>query len=147
VIRPTPLDSRASQELLEDMFAAEDFREVPIDHVHRNSDPKNLRGSLIFVSWNQLRQWLRRWEAFADLRRILNVLTNVDAGYGQRKIIEVESVAVRYKGVRYMIHPGGWAGFKSFMLRFPDQRFTVIALSAIEARQREVRHTSLDIAS
>jgi CubicO group peptidase (beta-lactamase class C family) len=34
-----------------------------------------------------------------------------------------------YKGVRYVIHAGGWAGFKSFILRFPDQRFSVIALS------------------
>lgn len=34
-----------------------------------------------------------------------------------------------YKGVEYMIHPGGWGGFKSFILRFPAQRFTVIALS------------------
>jgi CubicO group peptidase (beta-lactamase class C family) len=30
---------------------------------------------------------------------------------------------------RYMIHPGGWDGFKAFILRFPEQRFTVIALS------------------
>ncbi|MDX2150416.1 MAG: serine hydrolase domain-containing protein [Bryobacteraceae bacterium] len=36
---------------------------------------------------------------------------------------------MRYKGVRYMIHPGGWAGFKSFILRFPAQGFSVIALS------------------
>jgi CubicO group peptidase (beta-lactamase class C family) len=36
---------------------------------------------------------------------------------------------MRYKGVRYMIHPGGWAGFKSFILRFPDQGFSAIALS------------------
>lgn len=35
----------------------------------------------------------------------------------------------RYKGVKYMIHPGGWGGFKAFILRFPEQRFTVIALS------------------
>ena len=34
-----------------------------------------------------------------------------------------------YKGVRYMIHPGGWGGFKAFILRFPGQQFTVIALS------------------
>lgn len=36
---------------------------------------------------------------------------------------------MRYKGVRYMVHPGGWAGFKSFILRFPDQGFSAIALS------------------
>jgi CubicO group peptidase (beta-lactamase class C family) len=35
----------------------------------------------------------------------------------------------RFKGVRYMIHPGGWGGFKAFILRFPDQHFAVIALS------------------
>jgi CubicO group peptidase (beta-lactamase class C family) len=34
-----------------------------------------------------------------------------------------------YKGVKYMIHPGGWGGFKAFILRFPTQRFTIIALS------------------
>jgi hypothetical protein len=34
-----------------------------------------------------------------------------------------------YKGVRYVIHPGGWAGFKSFIIRFPEQDFSVIALS------------------
>ena len=34
-----------------------------------------------------------------------------------------------YKGVRYVIHPGGWAGFKSFIIRFPEQHFSVIALS------------------
>jgi len=36
---------------------------------------------------------------------------------------------MRYQGVRYMVHPGGWAGFKSFILRFPDQGFSAIALS------------------
>jgi len=35
----------------------------------------------------------------------------------------------RYKGVKYVIHPGGWGGFKAFILRFPEQRFSVIALS------------------
>lgn len=34
-----------------------------------------------------------------------------------------------YKGAKYVIHPGGWGGFKSFILRFPEQHFTVIALS------------------
>jgi CubicO group peptidase (beta-lactamase class C family) len=35
----------------------------------------------------------------------------------------------RFKGVPYMIHPGGWGGFKAFILRFPEQHFAVIALS------------------
>jgi hypothetical protein len=28
-----------------------------------------------------------------------------------------------------MLHPGGWAGFKSFIIRIPERRFAVIALS------------------
>jgi hypothetical protein len=28
-----------------------------------------------------------------------------------------------------MLHAGGWAGFKSFIVRIPAQRFTVVALS------------------
>jgi Beta-lactamase len=58
-------------------------------------------------------------EAFTGGR--LNDDTSLVYGFGWE--------VFRYKGVRYMIHPGGWAGYKSFVLRFPDQRFTVIALS------------------
>jgi len=35
----------------------------------------------------------------------------------------------RSKGTLYMMHEGGWGGFKSFIFRIPDQRFAVIALS------------------
>jgi CubicO group peptidase (beta-lactamase class C family) len=35
----------------------------------------------------------------------------------------------RYKETRYAIHAGGWAGFKSFIIRFPDHGVSVIALS------------------
>ena len=51
----------------------------------------------------------------------LNDGTRVVYGFGWENM--------RFKGVRYMIHAGGWAGFKSFILRFPDQRFSVITLS------------------
>jgi CubicO group peptidase (beta-lactamase class C family) len=33
-----------------------------------------------------------------------------------------------YKGARTVSHGGSWAGFRTFLLRFPDQRFAVIAL-------------------
>jgi CubicO group peptidase (beta-lactamase class C family) len=35
----------------------------------------------------------------------------------------------RSKEIPYMLHAGGWAGFKSFIVRIPAQRFTVVALS------------------
>ena len=57
----------------------------------------------------------------AFMRGKLNNGTNVYYSFGWE--------LYRYKGVEYMIHPGGWGGFKSFILRFPEQRFTVIALS------------------
>ena len=48
-----------------------------------------------------------------------------------------------HKGVPYWIHPGGWGGFKSFILRFPRQRFAVIALS--NSGQFDLRGLPLEI--
>lgn len=33
-----------------------------------------------------------------------------------------------YRGLKTVSHGGGWVGFRSFMLRFPEQRFTAIVL-------------------
>ena len=35
----------------------------------------------------------------------------------------------RSKETPFMLHSGGWAGFKSFIIRIPTRRLTVIALS------------------
>lgn len=34
-----------------------------------------------------------------------------------------------YKGLRTLSHSGGWTGYKAQMVRFPDQRFSVICLA------------------
>ncbi len=34
-----------------------------------------------------------------------------------------------YRGARTVSHGGAWAGYRSFLLRFPDERFTVICLA------------------
>ena len=41
-------------------------------------------------------------------------------------------------GLRRVAHGGSWLGFKNMMVRYPDQRFTVILLSNIEQFDREV---------
>jgi CubicO group peptidase (beta-lactamase class C family) len=48
-----------------------------------------------------------------------------------------------HKGVKYVTHAGGWAGFKAFILRFPGQRFTVIALS--NSGQFDIQRVPLEI--
>jgi CubicO group peptidase (beta-lactamase class C family) len=70
-------------------------------------------------------------------------------GGGQALIAEIETpatlndgeatdyafgLAVRdYKGLRTVSHGGAWAGYRAAMLRFPDQRFTVICLANLSA--------------
>jgi CubicO group peptidase (beta-lactamase class C family) len=34
-----------------------------------------------------------------------------------------------YRGLKRVAHSGGWAGFRAYLARFPDQRFAVIVLS------------------
>lgn len=41
-------------------------------------------------------------------------------------------------GLRRVAHGGSWLGFKNMLVRYPDQRFTVILLSNIEQFDREV---------
>jgi hypothetical protein len=38
-------------------------------------------------------------------------------------------VAGSYRGLRTVSHGGGWAGYRSELLRFPDQKFSVICLA------------------
>lgn len=38
-------------------------------------------------------------------------------------------VVSTYKGLRIVSHGGGWAGYRSQFLRFPDQKFSVVCLS------------------
>lgn len=37
-------------------------------------------------------------------------------------------VVGRYKGLRMVSHAGAWAGYRAEMIRFPDQRFSVVCL-------------------
>jgi hypothetical protein len=84
----------------------------------------------------RLRQAGMRWSE-AGARRLLALrLLLLNGDWALLDRLRMVSLAygfgwenMRYKGVRYMIHPGGWAGFKSFILRFPDQGFSAIALS------------------
>jgi len=78
---------------------------------------------------------LQKWDQALHSEKLAKSTTLADAFRGGR-LNDGSRLAygfgwenMQYKGVRYMIHPGGWAGFKSFILRFPDQGFSVIALS------------------
>ena len=48
---------------------------------------------------------------------------NSDCGYGFGWFIE------RYRGLRQMSHSGGFPGFSSYLLRLPDENFTVAVLA------------------
>jgi len=51
-----------------------------------------------------------------------------------------------YRGARTVSHGGGWAGYRSFLLRLPDERFTVICLANLATMEPwKLAHQVVDL--
>ena len=51
-----------------------------------------------------------------------------------------------YRGARTVSHGGSWAGYRSFLLRLPDERFTVICLANLAAMEPwKLAHQIVDL--
>ncbi|HEX6161058.1 MAG TPA: serine hydrolase domain-containing protein [Thermoanaerobaculia bacterium] len=78
---------------------------------------------------------LAKWDAnFYDPKvggqRLLDALQRQAKLNNGEEIDYAAGLMVRpYRGVRSVSHGGGWAGYRTEMIRFPEQRLTVIAIS------------------
>jgi CubicO group peptidase (beta-lactamase class C family) len=56
---------------------------------------------------------------------VLNSGKNIDYAWGL--------VITEYKGLKVVRHSGSWAGFRAALVRFPEQRFSVVVLANLES--------------
>ena len=85
----------------------------------------------IYASVRDWLQWDRAWNCFL----LLDSLTQEEAFTpgmlvdGSRTTYGYGWMVERYRGLRAVAHSGGTIGFTHFMVRFPEDQFTVVILS------------------
>ena len=90
-----------------------------------------LASSSLFTSVDDLIKWVLNFETKAvggpevmslmHEQGLLNDGTQLSYAFGNS--------IWSYKGLEHVTHSGGWAGFNTYLLRFPEERFAVIVLS------------------
>ena len=131
--------------------SADSYRLGPDNKFHRAvSNLTALGSSSLFTTVDDLAKWIDNFHSPKPLvggsavitrlheRGRLNDGTTIAYAFGQ-------SIG-EYRGLRTVTHTGSWAGYRSVLQRFPDQRFAVVILantaemnpSAIAARISDV---------
>lgn len=89
-----------------------------------------LASSSLFTSVDDLIKWVLNFETkevggseVDSLMHVQGVLNN-----GNRIPYAFGNSIRPYKGLQHVTHSGSWAGFKTYLLRFPEERFAVIVL-------------------
>jgi CubicO group peptidase (beta-lactamase class C family) len=102
---------------------------------HAVSNLTALGSSSLFTTIEDLAKWVENFHAAAPVvggravvdrlheRGRLNSGTAIAYAFGQ-------SVG-EYRGVRSVTHTGSWAGYRSILQRFPDERFAVVILANV----------------
>ncbi len=90
-----------------------------------------LASSSLFTSVDDLIKWVLNFETKAiggpevislmHEKGVLNNGTKLSYAFGHS--------IWSYKGLQHVTHSGSWAGFNTYLLRFPEERFSVIVLS------------------
>lgn len=91
----------------------------------------NVGATSLFTTAEDLSKWAMNFESMKvgnknimdmmEQRFVLNSGDTIDYAFGQ-------SIG-KYKGLKSLAHSGGDAGFRSYLLRFPNQHFSVSVLS------------------
>jgi CubicO group peptidase (beta-lactamase class C family) len=91
----------------------------------------NVGATSLFTTVEDLSKWAMNFEntkvgnanvmAMMEERGILNKGDTLDYAFGQ--------VIQKYKGLKSVSHGGGDAGYRTFLLRFPEQKFSVTVFS------------------
>jgi CubicO group peptidase (beta-lactamase class C family) len=113
---------------------ADSYRPGPDGRFHHVvSNLTALGSSSLFTTVEDLAKWIGNFEsdspivggrAVADRlheRGVLNSGERISYAFGQG--------IGEYRGLRVVNHTGGWAGYRSIVERFPDQRFAVVILA------------------
>ena len=92
-----------------------------------------LGSSSLFTTIEDLAKWIGNFESSSPVvggravvdrlheRGVLNSGERISYAFGQG--------IGEYRGLRVVNHTGGWAGYRSIVERFPDQRFAVVILA------------------
>jgi CubicO group peptidase (beta-lactamase class C family) len=113
---------------------AQSYRPAPGGgHRRVTSNLTALGSSSLYTTVDDLARWVLNFEeprvgGTAVVRRmhergVLNGGDTIQYAWGQN--------VSTYRGLRRVTHGGSWAGYRSTLTRFPDQRFTVIILSNV----------------
>lgn len=107
--------------------------------------------SSLFSSVDDLIKWVINFDDHAvggsrviekmEERGVLNSGKPIDYAFGQS--------VWAYRGAKAVSHSGGWAGFRTYLIRFPDLRFSVIVLSNVSTcnpREKALRVADLHLA-
>jgi CubicO group peptidase (beta-lactamase class C family) len=113
---------------------AESYRPGPNGRFHHVvSSLTALGSSSLFTTIEDLAKWIGNFESSSPVvggravvdrlheRGVLNSGERISYAFGQG--------IGEYRGLRLVNHTGGWAGYRSIVERFPDQRFAVVILA------------------
>jgi CubicO group peptidase (beta-lactamase class C family) len=113
---------------------AESYRPGPDGRFHHVvSNLTALGSSSLFTTIEDLAKWIGNFESSSPVvggravvdrlheRGVLNSGERIAYAFGQG--------IGEYRGLRLVNHTGGWAGYRSIVERFPDQRFAVVIVA------------------
>jgi len=84
----------------------------------------------VYTTVEDLYLWDQAFYNFSLGRELMDLLhTQGILNNGQKIDYAFGLVISSYRGLRTVSHGGSWAGYRANLLRFPDQRFSVICLS------------------
>ncbi len=88
----------------------------------------------VYTTVRDLACWDQAFYSGALGRGVMDMLQTTDVLNSGEKITYAWGLVVRkYRGLKVVEHGGAWVGFRAALVRFPEQRFSVIILSNLDS--------------
>ena len=88
----------------------------------------------VYTTVRDLARWDQAFYSGALGRGLTDMLQTTDVINSRRKIDYAWGLVVReYRGLKVVEHGGSWVGFRAALVRFPEQRFSVIILANLDS--------------
>jgi hypothetical protein len=88
----------------------------------------------VYTTVRDLYLWDQAFYTNALGKDLMDMLQTTGALNGGKKIDYAWGLVVReYKGLKVVEHGGAWVGFRAALVRFPEQRFSVIILANLDS--------------
>ena len=88
----------------------------------------------VYTTVRDLAKWDQAFYSGALGKDLMDMLQTTDVLNSGKKIDYAWGLVVtEYRGLRVVEHGGAWVGFRAALVRFPDQKFSVIILSNLDS--------------